>query len=74
MLGGGVMFRSDLALEGLVSHCELDEGTGTAGHLLTGLQKKKGKRVTRQTNCFLRIIGDNFLQTMNIMGVKLFSC
>lgn len=37
------MFGSHLAVVGLVSHCELDKWTGTAGHFFTGLQKKKNR-------------------------------
>lgn len=40
-----IMSGSHLALEGLVSHCELDQRTGFAGHFFTGLQKKRKKKV-----------------------------
>lgn len=35
-----LVFQSHLALKGLVSDCELDKRTWTAGHFFTGLQKK----------------------------------
>lgn len=56
--------ESHLALEGLVSHGELDEGTGVAGHLLTRLQRNK-------SHSFTNILGQSVRQHVNVLKASL---